>query len=143
MYCMSGHVFLMHIRMFIYLLVQYVCVCTSAFMHIVADLPEVLVDSLVVHVNKEEDGSLYWYRAKVLSLLLEEKVEVKLVDYGNTDVVARSSLKVLPHKYYQLPQQAVHCCLRGLSEILESPEIFEKFLAYQDEESLTAKVMDR
>jgi tudor domain-containing protein 1/4/6/7 len=107
-----------------------------------ADLPEVLVDSLVVHVNKEEDGSLYWYRAKVLSLLPEEKVEVKLVDYGNTDVVARSSLKVLPHKYYQLPQQAVHCCLRGLSEILESPEIFEKFLAYQDEESLTAKVMD-
>ena len=93
--------------------------------------------------NKEEDGNVYWYRVKVLSTLLEDKAEVKLVDYGNTEVVIQSSLKALPLKYYKLPQQAIHCCLRGLSDILECPEIFEKFLAYQENQALTAKVMER
>ena len=93
----------------------------------------------------EEDGSTYWYRAKVVSVLPQEsKVEVKLLDYGNTDVVDMKDVMLLPSKFYQLPFQAVHCCLRGLSDFLESPKIYETFMAYQDRlDLLTAKVVAR
>ena len=92
----------------------------------------------------EEDGSTYWYRAKVVSVLPQEsKVEVKLLDYGNTDVVEMKDVMLLPSKFYQLPFQAVHCCLRGLSDFLESPKIYETFMAYQDKPDLTAKVVAR
>ena len=89
----------------------------------------------------EEDGSTYWYRAKVVSVLPQEsKVEVKLLDYGNTDVVDMKDVMLLPSKFYQLPFQAVHCCL---SDFLESPKIYETFMAYQDKPDLTAKVVAR
>ena len=101
-------------------------------------------DSLVALRSVEEDGSTYWYRAKVLSLLPQEsRVEVKLLDYGNTDVVEMKDVMLLPSKFYRLQFQAVHCCLRGLSDFLESPKIFETFMAYQDKPALTAKVMTR
>ena len=99
-------------------------------------------DSFVALRSVEEDGSTYWYRAKVLSVLPQEsKVEVKLLDYGNTDVVDMKDVMLLPSQFYWLQFQAVHCCLRGLSDFLESPKIFETFMAYQDKPSLTAKVV--
>ena len=101
--------------------------------------------SLVALRSVEEDGSTYWYRAKVRANLPQEgKVELKLVDYGNTDVVEAKDVMLLPSTFYQLPFQAIHCCLRGLSNFLESPKIYETFMEYQlQDKALTAKVVTR
>lgn len=112
---------------------------------LVVPIKEPKEDSLVALRSVEEDGSTYWYRAKVLTDLTQEaKMELKLVDYGNTDVVDTKDVILLPSKFYQLPFQAVHCCLRGLSDFLESPKIYETFMEYQlQEKALTAKVVTR
>ena len=61
----------------------------------------------------EDDG---WYRALILaSHIAEREVEVLYVDYGNIEVLPITRIKELKPQFAALPQQAVPCCLYGVS----------------------------
>ena len=47
-----------------------------------------------------------WYRAKVTDLPGEQKVMVKYVDFGNTEILHYTSIRALHKNYITLPQQA-------------------------------------
>ena len=55
----------------------------------------------------EEDHQ--WYRAIVRNVPSDTMVEVEFFDYGNTQLVPLSTLKVLRKEFMKLPRQAVHC----------------------------------
>lgn len=40
--------------------------------------------------------------------------EVLYIDYGNSECLPLSELRVLPHQFAVLPAQAVPCCLDGV-----------------------------
>ncbi|XP_023118492.2 tudor domain-containing 6 isoform X2 [Amphiprion ocellaris] len=62
-------------------------------------------------VAKSEDGE--FYRATVTEVC-ETQVKVFYVDYGNTEVVDRSDIRMLPAKFKKLPWLALKCILAGV-----------------------------
>ena len=56
-----------------------------------------------------DDG---WYRAKVLEVQ-GDYVSVLYIDYGNSETLSLSRLKVLNSKFHSLPSQAIDCLLSG------------------------------
>ena len=56
-----------------------------------------------------DDG---WYRAKVLEVQ-GSNVSVLYIDYGNSETLSLSRLKVLNSKFHSLPSQAIDCSLSG------------------------------
>ncbi|XP_044232202.1 tudor domain-containing 6 [Thunnus albacares] len=60
---------------------------------------------------KAEDGD--FYRATV-SEVGEKQIKVFFVDYGNTEVVDRSNIRILPEEFRKLPWLALKCTLAGV-----------------------------
>lgn len=56
---------------------------------------------------------LKWYRV-VIKSVEENSATVEFVDYGNTESVDFTKIKVIQEKFLKLPMQAVHCKLLGL-----------------------------
>ena len=71
-----------------------------------------------------DGASLLWYRAKVLELI-NDKIKVLYVDYGNSDTLNKTSIKKLDPFLMLEPAMAIHCELLG-SEGAD-PEILEDF----------------
>ena len=67
-----------------------------------------------------EDGS--WCRGVVKSINSEEEVEVCFIDYGNTDLMAPSEVKVLEAEFQALPVQAVECKLHNCCPLPSAAE---------------------
>ncbi|XP_034554939.1 tudor domain-containing protein 6 [Notolabrus celidotus] len=61
--------------------------------------------------SKAEDGD--FYRAAVTEVG-ETKVKVFFVDYGNTEDVDRSNIRMLPDEFKKLPRLALKCTLAGI-----------------------------
>ncbi|XP_072217987.1 tudor domain-containing 6 [Leuresthes tenuis] len=60
---------------------------------------------------KSEDGD--FYRATVTKIS-DTQVKVFFVDYGNSEVVDKSNIRVLPSEFKKLPQLALKCTLAGV-----------------------------
>ncbi|RXM99731.1 Tudor domain-containing protein 6 [Acipenser ruthenus] len=65
-------------------------------------------------IAKAKDG--LYYRA-VIRKLHGHLIEVDFVDYGNTEIVDRYDLKILPSKFQELPSLAVKCRLSDIQPI--------------------------
>ena len=76
-------------------------------------------------------GDEQWYRAVVESVPSEVEVGIRYIDYGNTDVVLLSDVRQLSKRFFDLPVQAIHCCLH-------SPEMFDSFQQRVDGKELKA-----
>ncbi|XP_026689902.2 tudor domain-containing protein 1-like [Ciona intestinalis] len=50
-----------------------------------------------------------WYRAVVLNI--NEKIQVRFVDYGNTEEVSKAQVRPLPEQFQSLQIQSFHACL--------------------------------
>ncbi len=57
-------------------------------------------------------GDNTWYRAEVLKVK-QTKARVAFIDYGDTNVVEMSEMRLLPAEFLSLPLQAIHCGLEG------------------------------
>lgn len=55
-----------------------------------------------------------WYRGLIIEHKSKKKVTVFYVDYGNTENLAKSSLRVLPEKLRAVPVQAHKCRFHGV-----------------------------
>uniref|UniRef100_A0A3Q1FQ24 Tudor domain containing 6 n=1 Tax=Acanthochromis polyacanthus TaxID=80966 RepID=A0A3Q1FQ24_9TELE len=62
-------------------------------------------------VAKSEDGE--FYRATVTEVR-ETQIKVFYVDYGNTELVDRTDIRMLPAKFKKLPRLALKCTLAGV-----------------------------
>ena len=60
-----------------------------------------------------DDGNAMWYRAKVLELVGTDKVDVLYIDFGNSALIGKTTVKRLESSLRQLPAVAVHCELLG------------------------------
>ncbi|XP_041358070.1 tudor domain-containing 6-like [Gigantopelta aegis] len=60
-----------------------------------------------------EDGG--WYRAEITGLLASGLIEVKFVDYGNSESVTSDRIKAIQEKFLQQPILGLKCCLAGVS----------------------------
>lgn len=62
---------------------------------------------------------LKWYRV-VIKSVEENSATVEFVDYGNTESVDFTKIKVIQEKFLKLPMQAVRCKLLGLTSDKEN-----------------------
>ena len=81
-----------------------------------------------------DDG---WYRAKVLDVK-GNSVSVFYIDYGNSETLPLSRLKVLNSKFQNLPSQAIECSLSG--NFKGSSD--DKFVELVLEKEFSAKVLN-
>ena len=82
--------------------------------------PEELVPGTPICAIFPEDGS--WYRAVVESVPSEFEAEVHFIDYGNSSVVLLSDVRQLSRQFYDVPVQAVRCCL----SVIENTDVFHE-----------------
>ena len=80
-----------------------------------------------------EDGG--WYRA-VITAVSSEGVQVKFVDYGNTDLAV--AIKQLKGKFLSLPVQCVECCLK---HVVPAPETRKEDIALKLSELCESKLL--
>ena len=59
----------------------------------------------------------FWYRAQVTDVKSDSQVEVYFVDYGNSEVVNKSELKVLTEEFMEFPAQAFLCSLSRIEPV--------------------------
>lgn len=87
--------------------------------------PEDLVVGNPLCAQFSEDNG--WYRAVVRSVPSDFEVEVHYVDFGNSEVVLVSDVRLLSKRFFELPVQAVRCCL-------DSPDVesFEQRVALKE-----------
>jgi hypothetical protein len=71
-----------------------------------------------------------WYRARVLQMLGDEAVEVAFVDYGNRATVQLLDIQDIPHKFLQLPAQAVQCLLMDFKGTLSDSKFDDNALEF-------------
>lgn len=64
---------------------------------------------------------LKWYRA-IIKSVEENSAIVEFVDYGNTELVDLTEIKVILKEFLNLPMQAVHCKLFGLTNTDEKTQ---------------------
>ena len=89
----------------------------------------------------EDDG---WYRALILaSDIANRQVEVLYVDYGNAEFLPITRIKELKPQFASLPQQAIPCCLYGVSPNANSwtDKAIEEFQNAVVEKELMIKVV--
>ena len=70
-----------------------------------------VVDEYVAARYTEADFTM-WYRAKVLAIA-DNKVQVFIIDYGNTDWISAEEIRKLDPIFFELPSLAVRCKLNG------------------------------
>ena len=81
-----------------------------------------------------DDG---WYRAKVLKVQGND-ISVFYIDYGNSETLSLSRLKILNSKFQSLASQAIECSLSGGVKGVSD----DKFLKLVSEKEFTAKVVN-
>lgn len=81
----------------------------------------------------EED--LKWYRA-VIKYVEGNNVTVKFIDYGNTELVDFTKIKVIREKFLKLPMQAVQCKLLGLADTSDKDAQYATFMKKTEGKSL-------
>ena len=81
-----------------------------------------------------DDG---WYRAKVLKVQGND-ISVFYIDYGNSETLSLSRLKILNSKFQSLASQAIECSLSGGVKGVSD----DKFLELVSEKEFTAKVVN-
>ena len=80
-----------------------------------------------------DDG---WYRAKVIDVQ-GSNISVLYIDYGNSETVSLSRLKVLNSKFHSLAGQAIECSLSG-----NVRDLFDNtFLELVSEKEFTARIL--
>lgn len=89
---------------------------------------------------KSEDGE--FYRATVVEVC-EKQIKVFYVDYGNTEVVDKSDIRMLPAKFKKLPRLALKCTLAGVrpKEGTWGESAFDFFFKAVTDKSLNVHVM--
>ncbi|ESP02655.1 hypothetical protein LOTGIDRAFT_237885 [Lottia gigantea] len=55
-----------------------------------------------------------WYRAIVMTDVVDRKLTVRFVDYGNIETVSLDNIRQLPPKVVNQPEQAIVCSLYGI-----------------------------
>lgn len=57
-----------------------------------------------------------WYRSCIIDeeICSSEEINVFFVDFGDTNIVKKSDVYIIPSKYLLLPFQAIHCSLAGV-----------------------------
>ena len=81
-----------------------------------------------------DDG---WYRANVLEVK-DNSVSVFYIDYGNSETLSLSRLKVLNSRFQSLPSQAIECSLSGNFKGVSD----DKFVELVLEKEFSAKVLN-
>ena len=75
-------------------------------------IPEnVSVDMCCLAMFSEDEC---WYRARITDILTPDQVNIQFVDYGNTDSVDRSNLRVLTSDLVSLPQAFITVTLHDV-----------------------------
>ncbi len=99
-------------------------------------------------VPKERTGCMYavqfseddvWYRARVTVVHGGGMVDVKFVDYGNSETTTMESVRVLHSKFLSTPCFAVPCFLDGLPKDLSSCTAIKAFTAMISDQELVAQ----
>ncbi|KAL4233290.1 Far upstream element-binding protein 3 [Mactra antiquata] len=69
-----------------------------------------------------------WYRAKVMDVKDDQRLDVFYLDYGDSAYIDSSTARSLRDDFLTLPFQAIECCLAGVKSNGEwSEAAFEKF----------------
>lgn len=85
-----------------------------------------------------------WYRGKIIKFSSLSHVEVQFVDYGNEDIVAASSLYVMPEGYLTNSIQAVPAVLHSKKEQSSySDNDLKTFQSETDNVSIYAKILSK
>lgn len=84
---------------------------------------------------------LNWYRA-VITRVSPEGVEVKFVDYGNSDIAVM--IKQLQDEFFLLPVQCIDCCLHGILSASEptNEDIALKLMELYESKELKAEIVN-
>lgn len=88
-----------------------------------------------------------WYRGEVVTFdSLNHTAEVLFIDYGKSENVPLKCIYKMPHKFLQLPKQAVMCSLFGVKPMTEDGSWGSKALEKLHElanscEYMTAKIV--
>lgn len=81
-----------------------------------------------------------WYRAVIKNFESEtDSCEVLFVDYGNTEIVKSSEVKMIEPELCVLPAQAIECRLHNIPDTISSEATLE-FMKILESEELLAKV---
>nr|XP_002737010.2 PREDICTED: uncharacterized protein LOC100376221 [Saccoglossus kowalevskii] len=88
--------------------------------------------------TKYSDGA--WYRAEVVEIT-GDKVKVLFVDYGNTETIVRSEVKMITPQLCSLPPFSIECML-DISSIDSSPDVYTHFSALTLEKTLSVLFLD-
>lgn len=73
-----------------------------------------------------------WYRVIIYSMLLDYKVEVYYIDYGNSDVIFLIDFRQFSSRFFSFFMQVIYCCFDFLrveffKENVEEKEFKVKF----------------
>ncbi|XP_076358690.1 RING finger protein 17-like isoform X2 [Tachypleus tridentatus] len=79
------------------------------------NLPAVFAPYIGMAVVGKFSVDKNWYRAEVISLPGDSKVEVRYVDFGNTEVLPYWDLHKITDDYMKLPAQAISCSLSDVA----------------------------
>ena len=73
-------------------------------------------------VLAQYDMDMVWYRGKIVEVSADT-CKVSFVDYGNVEVINNQKMfAVLPH-FLELPAQAIHCSLQGVSPNITQEQV--------------------
>ncbi|KAK3602033.1 hypothetical protein CHS0354_015024 [Potamilus streckersoni] len=104
-------------------------------------------------VDKVQEGDLVmalyaedesWYRAKVISVASDQEVEVFFMDYGNSEIVPKDSLRKFMAQFSELPIQGLMCSLSGVNpkENSWSDETIDLFTELTQDKPLLMDVLN-
>ena len=68
-----------------------------------------------------------WYRV-VVKDVDGDYISIHFIDFGNTDVVTKTSLREMPQDLVELPAIAFHCTLDGIGDNVDVTETFSKIV---------------
>ena len=94
---------------------------------------DVVIGNPVCAQFSEDDS---WYRAAIKSVPSDFEVEVHYVDYGNSEVILLSDVRQLSKRFFNLPVQAVRCCLdsplvESFGQRVADKELKATFLSFE------------
>ncbi|XP_063675926.1 tudor domain-containing protein 7B-like [Bolinopsis microptera] len=100
-------------------------------------LTSVQVDTLCAVLSEK-----YYYRAKVLRLLKNNRAEVLMLDYGDTQMYRIDELYHLDSRFLTLPYQALSCSLYGLEKIIHAESLTDFIRNEIEEHKFTVRIKD-
>ena len=58
-----------------------------------------------------------WYRAKIISVAADDKVDVFFLDYGDAEYVSSADILPIPLVLRRMPFQAIECCCLDIESV--------------------------